>query len=122
MNSKCKKNSKHNFNNIYFETFDKYFLKEKELNTCQKCSNVIENKNKYKCKKCSKIFCSSCFIAHKHIQKDFTNLELITSHCPKDQEELNNFCINCGEKICLYCIKNNKKNNKHILYRFINKK
>ena len=120
MNSKCKKNSKHNFNNIYFETFDKYFLKEKELNTCQKCANVIENKNKYKCKKCSKFFCSSCFIAHKHIQKDLNNLELITSHCPKDQEELNNFCINCGEKICLYCIKNNKKNNEHKSHRFIN--
>jgi hypothetical protein len=38
-----------------FETFEKFFLKEKEFDYCCKCDTNLECDNKYICKECNNI-------------------------------------------------------------------
>ena len=109
----CDKNKSHKYEKIYFETFDKFYLKEKTIKKCLGCSQVLEGRSIYKCFKCEKIYCSSCFISDKHIQKNLNNLNIIANKCPEDKRELNNFCTNCGEKICIYCLKKKGEKNRH---------
>ena len=107
INCQCEKNKSHIFNNIYYETFDKYYLKEKLLERCSNCFNILENRDKYNCIECNKIYCQSCFIFDNHIQKDMKKLKIISNKCPIDKNELINYCLDCKQKICEYCSKQN---------------
>ena len=107
INCQCEKNKSHIFNNIYFETFDKYYLKEKLFQKCSNCFNILENRDKYTCIECNEIYCQSCFILDKHIQQNMKNLKIISNKCPIDKNELINYCLDCKQKICEYCSKQN---------------
>ena len=101
----CSKNKNHQFKNLYFDIFEKFYLKEKFIQKCPNCFNSIENKDKYKCIECDKLYCPSCFLNDIHIKKDWNNLQIITSKCPKDKNELTFYCLNCEQKICPFCLK-----------------
>ena len=109
----CEKNKNHKNNNILYETFEKFYLKENTIQNCFKCCNNIESKDKYKCIKCDKLYCSSCFLLDNHIQKSWKNLKIISNKCPKDQNELTYYCVDCGQKVCLCCLKKYEENNPH---------
>ena len=111
--SECEKNKNHKNNNILYETFDKFYLKENKIQNCFKCSQNIDSKDKYQCIKCDKLYCSSCFLLDAHIQKNWKNLKIISNKCPKDKNELIYYCVDCGQKICLCCLKKYEENNPH---------
>ena len=120
INGKCQKNKEHIYNNLYFENFEKYYLKEKKIQNCFKCSNNLENKYKFICNECKNIYCSNCFISDIHIKKDIQNLKIMTNRCQNCQNEFLKYCIDCGKKICLICTKKNEKNNSHEKHNVIN--
>ena len=88
----CEKNKNHKGNGIYFETFEKFYLKEKSKEICFKCKLNLENNTIYKCKKCKEIFCIDCFIYDEHIKKEISNLIINKNKCNLHQRELNSYC------------------------------
>ena len=120
----CENNENHvYFNNLFFETFERCYLKEKIIYACFNCSKSIENSEKYKCLECDNYYCSSCFLLDRHIQKNFknlTNLNIGKNKCPKDQSEIIYYSINCNQKICFFCFKRNKEDNPHKNHNIIN--
>ena len=116
----CSKNKNHIFNDLFFDTFEKFYLKENKTKNCFSCSINLDNKNAFKCKKCENIFCSNCFISDKHIQEDIKNLSLLTNRCSIDQNELTNYCVDCGEKLCIFCFKKYEEKNPHKNHTIIN--
>ena len=70
LNYECDKNKKHNGQNIYFKTFERFYLKEMNEDICKRCNAILETNLKYKCKSCEQLFCSSCFTFHKHFKKN----------------------------------------------------
>ena len=120
INGICQKNKKHIFNNLYFETFDRFYLKENIIQKCFKCNKNIETKNKYECKKCEKIYCLECFIFDEHINENLKNLKIITNRCQNDENILTFYCLNCKEKICSICFKKNKEKSPHHNHKVIN--
>ena len=110
VNCFCEKNNNHNYK-LYFDTFDKFYMKEKIIKRCYNCFNKIDNKMVYNCNKCNQLFCSNCFISDKHIKENLNNLKIIKNVCPKDDHELTEYCIDCGIKLCAYCLKSNLDNN-----------
>jgi len=115
----CQKNKEHSFSNLFFEIFEKFYLKENYIEYCFKCHLNLETKNKYECRKCGKIYCSKCFISEEHIKKDLKNLKLITNKCPKDENILVYFCSKCSEKVCSICIRQEDENNPHVYHDII---
>ena len=72
---KCEKNEDHKDEKIYFKTFERFYLKKKEIDKCSKCFSILESDYIYKCKKCDKNYCPTCFTNDEHIKKN--NSELI---------------------------------------------
>ena len=120
INGICQKNKEHIFNNLYFETFERFYLKENIIQKCFKCYKNLETKNKYECKKCEKIYCSECFIFDEHIKENLKNLKLLTNRCPNDENILTFYCLDCKEKICSICFKINKEKSRHRNHKVIN--
>ena len=74
LNYECDKNEEHNGQNIYFKTFERFYLKEKNKDKCKRCNCFLENNIKYQCNSCENYFCSSCFIFHKHIKQNINTI------------------------------------------------
>lgn len=108
----CEKNQNHD-SKLYFETFDRFYLKEILIKKCFNCNINLDNKSIYKCTKCNKIYCPFCFKSDKHIQENLKNLNIIKNVCPKDQNELTDYCVNCGIKICSYCFMRKVEESEH---------
>ena len=107
------KNKEHDIINIPFrEIFNNLEIKEKNIAKCQNCSLIIENIDSYECKTCSKIYCPSCFIEdiNKNSHKDF---EFKNKKCPEHNVSLIEYCKDCNENICIFCIKNADKHKNH---------
>jgi len=113
INCFCLKNKNHKYNNLLFETFERFYLKEKFIQKCSNCNNILENKDIYKCLECDKLYCSSCFLSDLHIRKEWKNLQIITNKCPKDKNEKTYFCKNCQQKVCPFCLKKLKDEEKN---------
>ena len=109
----CEKNNEHKGNNIYFKTFERFYLKEKLIEKCHKCNINLLNSNIFICKKCENNYCISCFLLDEHIKESNNNLEIISKKCKEHNMDLYYYCTNCKENLCIYCIKQNEKNNKH---------
>ena len=120
INAKCQRNKEHIFNNLYFETFQKYYLKEITIQKCFKCLSNLDNKNQYECKKCQKIYCSNCFFKDEHFKENIDNINLMTNRCPKDQNELSSYCLNCDQKFCSFCFKKYEEKNPHKNHKIVN--
>ena len=115
---KCSQNKKHNGKNIYFKTFERFYLKENIFDKCYQCSksfNITNIKYEYKCKKCEKKYCTSCFIKHIH-NKNNNNLIINEQLCKIHNKKLIYYCTNCKNYFCKDCKKNKDfKNKKHII-------
>ena len=116
----CENNGDHKSDKLFFETFDRFYLKDNKIQKCFNCFQIIENKDKYKCNKCKRLYCSSCFLSDMHIQKNFKNLSIINSKCQEDNNEKNYYCLDCKEKVCLFCIRRNEENSPHKNHNIIN--
>ena len=101
----CVKNKNHKSDNLYYETFERFYLKENFIKKCSNCKNILENIDKYECIECNKLYCSSCFLSDQHIRKDWKNLQITSNKCPKDKNELTYYCLDCDEKVCRFCLK-----------------
>ena len=102
----CDKNEEHNGHNIYFKTFERFYLKEMKKDKCNNCNFALENTLKYQCKSCGEKFCSSCFIFHTHFKQDINNILIISTKCKNHNANLIHYCKNCKKYLCNYCIKN----------------
>ena len=109
------KNGEHDLKNIPFrEIFDNLKIKEKNISKCQKCSLIIENIDSYECKTCSKIYCPKCFIEDINLNSH-NNFEFKDKKCPDHNMNytFKQYCKNCDDNICVYCIKNREKHKNH---------
>ena len=104
INATCYKNKNHINKNLSFDIFEKYYLKEKFTQNCSTCFCCLDDKDKYECIKCQKLYCSSCFILDTHIKKNLKNLKIITNKCSKDKNQLIYYCINCCQNVCPFCL------------------
>ena len=95
INYECEKNEKHKGERIYYDTFDKFYIKQKNIIICSQCNSILENDTFFKCKKCNTYYCSSCFLHDEHIKKDITNLKTINSKkCKIHNKDLIKYCVN----------------------------
>ena len=118
VNCFCEKNNNHKYQ-LYFDTFDKFYLKEKKMEKCSRCFNNINNRDICICNKCNKLYCFGCFRLDKHIKENFDNLNIISHVYKKDDYELTKYCIDCGKKLYPYCLKSYLDNN-HNGHKIIN--
>ena len=44
----CEKDKTHKRKNIYFKTFERFYLKESDIDKCMKCNSAIEKFIRYK--------------------------------------------------------------------------
>ena len=108
----CKKNENHKRNKIYFKTFENFYLKENNISICSKCKKNVPSNYVFKCKKCDNIYCNSCYIFDNHIQEKIENLNQVSS-CPLHKMYLTHYCEDCNLNLCIFCLKNDEKDNKH---------
>ena len=112
INYQCEKNSNHH-GEIYFKTFERFYLRTKLFEKCSKCSINLGNYSEYRCIECHKFYCVNCYKTDIHIKNDFNNLNTSFKICPIHYNKLINYCIDCGEEICIFCLKKNEENNPH---------
>jgi hypothetical protein len=115
----CPNNNLHNDKNIYFKTFERFYLKEKELKNCSDCLINLENSEFFECEICKKIFCCRCHIkdiqenGHKYKVNNYTN-----NRCRIHYNDLTEYCFNCNKNICISCSTSvEHTNHKTIYYR-----
>ena len=116
----CDKNKEHNGKNIYFKTFERFYLKEMIKDKCKRCNSFLENTIKYKCKSCENYYCSSCFIFHKHIKQNINNILIISTKCNNHNANIMHYCIKCKKYLCNYCLKNKNTHQEHITKNLYN--
>ena len=118
---KCSKNEKHNGKNIYFKTFERFYLIENKIEKCCQCNKsfiISDIEYQYKCKECETIFCTSCFIKHIHYKKDVNINELIINNqlCKIHNQKLIYYCTECKNYFCESCKENKEcKTKDHII-------
>ena len=113
LNYKCEKNEKHIGKNIYFKTFERFYLKEANIDKCKICNSFLENNVKYECKICQEQFCSSCFILHPHFKENINNILILTTKCKIHNSIYMHFCLYCKKYLCNYCVKEFNHVHKH---------
>ena len=116
----CDKNKEHNGKNIYFKTFERFYLKEMTKDKCKRCNSFLENTLKYKCKSCQNYYCSACFIFHKHIKQNINNIKIISTKCNNHNANIMHYCIKCKKYLCNYCLKNKNTHQEHITKNLYN--
>ena len=60
VNYECEFNNKHCNSDIYFKTFERFYLKGREIIKCTKCNLNLENSKLYKCQSCKCVYCCKC--------------------------------------------------------------
>ena len=113
----CENDRNHNKNNIYFKTFERFYLKEKDILQCSTCKINLENSEYFNCDICKNNFCCKCFIediqmnGHKNIINN--NYYNHNNKCLIHHYEFIEYCLNCKTNICILCIKkgNHKNHN-----------
>ena len=116
----CDKNKEHNGKNIFFKTFERFYLKEMTKDKCKRCNSFLENTLKYKCKSCQNYYCSACFIFHKHIKQNINNILIISTKCNNHNANIMHYCIKCKKYLCNYCLKNKNTHQEHITKNLYN--
>ena len=105
LENECDINKNHIGKKIFFKTFERFYLKEKEIEKCSKCFSVLYGDIFYKCKKCTKLYCTICFIKDEHIKNDMNNIEIETKKCKLHKRELNYYFINFKKNIVFIVLK-----------------
>lgn len=117
---KCSKNEKHNGKNVYFKTFERFYLQEKVIDKCCECNKKFFNftniKYENKCKECKNIYCDPCFIKHIHNKNNKNKLIINNQLCQIHNKKLKYYCNDCKKYFCKSCKKEKKfKNEVHII-------
>ena len=106
----CANDDNHNVNNIFYETFERFYMKEKNLTKCSKCCCIL-NKDIYRCNDCQFLYCNCCIT--KHIKS--TNHEKFTifneNKCPTHNRNYSNYCYDCNKNFCISCKKTKEHKN-----------
>ena len=110
LNCECEKNNLHNKKNIYYKTFEKFYIKELKTPQCSKCGLYLENDLRYKCKKCEKIYCNLCLVLDEHIRDNNKNILLIDNKCSVHKKDLTLYCKDCHKHLCMYCVDDSEDN------------
>ena len=115
LNAECEFNKNHTYKNIFFKTFERFYLKEKEEYICSNCFKNLENTEIIKCEICNCIYCCKCYINDVQINghKDITYIKN-KNICNKHFSNFVGYCLNCKENICINCI---KKDDTHINHK-----
>ena len=108
INISCEKDENHNKKNIFYETFERFYLKEKKMENCLKCNKNLDNENIFACKECKNKYCVSCFMNDGHIKNNINNLNIKNNKCPIHEKELIYYCLNCKKLLCIYCLNQDK--------------
>ena len=115
----CKYNNSHKDKNIYFKTFERFYLKENKLKQCSNCLNILENSEFFVCDICKKKYCCKCYI--KDIQENghkFKDNNYTSNRCSIHNNDLTEYCSNCNKNICISCSMSvEHKNHKIICFR-----
>ena len=110
----CEKNMEHKGKNIYFKTFERFYLKEDCLDKCSICNSLLETLNKFRCKNCNNYYCILCFKYDSHIKENINNFEISSKICPAHKSQFTSYCIDCKEYLCNGCLKGSiDKHNNH---------
>ena len=115
----CENYENHKKENIYFETFERFYLKEKAFDYCKKCNKNLESDSRYICEECKNSYCSLCFIYDEHIKKDIKKLNIKTNKCKHHQSDLIYYCKECKKYLCIDCLKMNENGN-HEEHEYLN--
>ena len=115
----CENDENHKKENLYFETFERFYLKEKVFDYCKKCDKNIGSDSRYICEECKNIYCSLCFIYDEHIKKDIKKLNIKTNKCKLHQSDLIYYCKECKKYLCITCLKFNE-NVHHEGHEYVN--
>jgi len=113
----CENDKLHKDKNIYFKTFERFYLKEHELKQCSNCQIILENSEFFECDICKKKYCCKCYI--KDIQENghkYKDNNYINNRCPIHFNDLTEYCFNCNKSICIYCMNIEHKNHKVICF------
>jgi hypothetical protein len=113
----CEKDNKHCNKDIFFKTFERFYLKEKEIYKCSKCDLNLDNCELYKCETCKLIYCGKCCIEDIRDNNHKMIFENNNRKCKSHNLNFNYYCLNCKENICAFCIKDN---NFHFTHKKIN--
>ena len=114
----CENDSSHNRSNIFFKTFERFYLKKKEALKCNKCSSS-GNDAYFHCDDCKLLYCKKCLSEDIKIN-DHTNFEQFDENkCPIHKINFIEYCFDCRKNLCIYCIKIEKHEN-HQKDSFIN--
>ena len=105
INYLCQNNPKHKKKNIYFKTFERFYLKEIKIPKCSKCDMSLEKDLRYECKKCSKIYCEFCFFYDEHIKENNKELLMINNKCEIHKRDITLYCTECQKHLCIFCLK-----------------
>ncbi len=109
----CDKNENHKKKNLFFKTFERFYLKEKKAEKCSICNSNLENSHRYNCGQCKKLFCGSCFVLDEHIKNNINNLSITNQKCLNHKKEFTHYCTNCKKYLCIHCINDDEKSNIH---------
>lgn len=94
----CDKNKSHKGNNIFYETFERFYLKEKEIEVCSKCGTILDNAS-FKYINYDELFCINCIKSIKYIKQDFSNIAENSEKCSMhNNRELTYYCLDCKIK------------------------
>ena len=107
----CEENIAHQRKNIYFKTFERFYLKEKEIIKCSKCNSTYSI---YKCKICGLYYCLSCSIYDAHKKENKNKYIINSNECSIHNKKKEYYCINCHKHLCDSCTDDEKHKNHKI--------
>ena len=105
INYLCQNNPKYKKKNIYFKTFERFYLKEIKIPRCSKCDMSLEKDLRYECKKCNKKYCEFCFFYDEHIKENNKELLMINNKCEIHKRDITLYCTECQKHLCIFCLK-----------------
>ena len=125
INAKCESDSNHVFNNLYINTFEQFYMKEKQPYKCTSCNKKITNNDSiYCCKNNDSIFCENCKSKEEKNNKSYEWKLINESKCIIHNNNYTKYCEICNQNICSKCENENHKNHKTQKYSnvILNKK
>ena len=111
----CDKNNCHRRSNIYFKTLERFYLKEKYLEICAKCSTILDNAS-FKYINCGKIYCIKCVLNDSHLKQNYNDISEnsgLLEKCLIHDKEFSLYCEDCKKYFCFYCLINNEYKDNH---------
>ena len=112
----CESDKNHSKKDIYFKTFERFYLREKEIIKCLKCNANLENSEYYICEACKNIYCNKCLIEDITINEHNNSIKALSNNrCLIHKSDYTKYCCTCNENICYFCVKNENIHEGHLI-------